>query len=549
MPNDPSVNLFQLPTDPEQFTVLLPPAVLRKLDFTALDFPTARKAVVEYIKTYFPNDFNDFASNNGIIMLVELCSFLTAALSLREDILANEGFLPVCQTEDAVVNHLALIGQQIQPATPAIVDIECIIGTPLAADVHINPGTSQPFEIRGEDGTSIFYEVFSAPDDLTSDIIIPAGKRGVIAFGLEGRTIKTSFTVDGTPDTVLPIRNLNILSSPITVQVQLGINGSTEQWEQIDVLQRAGASDKVFEARLLSNQLQIVFGDNITGRSPAANSLVTVIYRVGGGVRGRIGAGVINIQRAIPPQYPYTAPTMVSFRNLLASAGGIDKESLDSAKKRAPRDFATQGAAVTATDYAQLASSFSHPTFGAVSKAIATVRTGFNANAVEVYILAAGPGGTVVQPTPGLRRALATYLDDINVITDNVIVLGGCIRPVDLKMTVVMSKNADASIVKTNVEATVTSFFDLSNWDMGQGLYVSRIIELLNKIDGVAYVDVFSPADNILSSTKLCSLDSTDINGTGTGTLLDISSEVGINEVITLGDREIAYYYESSGRN
>ena len=544
---DPRLNLFEVPTDPEQFSVLLPPATLRQLDFSALDFPTSRRALVEYIKTYFPDEFNDFASNNGIIMLMELCSYLMAVLSLREDILANEGFLPSCQTENAAINHMALINQKLKQPTSATVDIECSVDQPLSVDLKIKPGTFQPIQIRGEDGNSLYYELFSAPDDLTSDIIIPAGKRGVIAYGLEGQTLRTQSIVDGTSNTKISIKNLNILEYPITVTVQQN-GGTAEEWKRFEILEKAGASDKAYEARVLQNELQILFGDNVTGRIPSANSTVVIQYRVGGGIRGRIGAGVINLQRSISPQYPYTAPVLLRFRNPLPSSGGSDKESLDSAKKRAPRDFATQGAAVTETDYAQLAGSFSHPTFGSVTKAVATVRTGYNSNTVEVYILSEGPNDTLTQPSQGLRRALATYLDEINVITDKVEVLGGCIRPVDLKMTVVMNKNADASIVQVKVNTVIDSFFALSDWDMGQALYTSQLIELINKIDGVSYVDLFTPADNILPSSKLCSNGSFSGSSEGSGTAPASSNEVGINEVITLGDREINYYYEQTGR-
>lgn len=532
--------LFDVPTNPEQFSVLLPAAILRKLDFTALDFPTARRAVVEYIKTYFPNDFNDFVANNGIIMLIETMSMLVAALSLREDIIANEGFLPTAQTEDAITNHLALIDQKIKPATPATVDVECSLSTPLTADVMISPIDLQPFQVRGDDGASIFYELFSAPDDLTSDIVIPASKRGVIAFGLEGQTQTSTSVLDGLANTTVKIANNNILGAPIRVTIQLSSGATPEEWTRVDSIQQAGASDKVFEAIVISNELQISFGDNITGRIPAANSTATVTYRTGGGSRGRIGAGLIDTQRPVTPQYPYNAPVMVAFRNLQPSTGGTDKESLDAAKQRAPKDFATQGTAVTQNDYAQLAGSFSHPTFGTVSKAVASVRTGLNANLVEVYVLAEGPGGLAAQPSQGLKLALANYLDEINVITDSVSVLDGCIHPVDVKMSVVMNKNTDASIVKVNVEAAVDTFFDIANWQMGQALYVSQLYELINAIDGVSYVDVFSPADNILPS----GLISVQAEGPQ-GTLEDVSPQIGINAVVTIGDKEISYYYEA----
>ena len=60
---------FDLPTNPEQFGVALTPASLRKIDFSGLDFDTSRKAIYEYIATYFPDQFNDFVASNGIVMI------------------------------------------------------------------------------------------------------------------------------------------------------------------------------------------------------------------------------------------------------------------------------------------------------------------------------------------------------------------------------------------------------------------------------------------------------------------------------------------------
>ena len=98
-------------------------------------------------------------------------------------------------------------------------------------------------------------------------------------------------------------------------------------------------------------------------------------------------------------------------------------------------------------------------------------------------------------------------------------------------MTVVMHRNADAAVVKTNVESAVTSLFDITNWDMGEALYLSVIYEAINKIDGVAYIDVFTPADNILATGKLREDDPSALG-------------VASDEVITLGTRDIKYYYE-----
>ena len=52
--------VFDLPTNPEEFGLVLSPADLRSLDFTALEFETIRRALIEYIQLHFPDDFNVF---------------------------------------------------------------------------------------------------------------------------------------------------------------------------------------------------------------------------------------------------------------------------------------------------------------------------------------------------------------------------------------------------------------------------------------------------------------------------------------------------------
>lgn len=516
--------LFDLPTDPEEFGVLLAPADLRKIDFSALEFKTARRAVIEYIKTYFPNDFNDFVSNNGVIMLVELLAYQTAVLSLRSDLLSNEAFLPTAATEDAVINHLALIGQSIKTATPATTDIECSVSSPVGSDIHIPAGLT--FTVSGEDDDDINYQIYRSPTNLIDDIVIPSGKRSTIAYGLEGLSGSYTITSDGSANQEVVIID-NVLEKPISVEITDG--NITEEWNQIDHIERAETTGKNYEVQFLSDRAKFIFGDDVTGQIPDAGTTINISYRIGGGTRGKIGAGVIYTSRSITPEYPYTAPVTVTFRNVAPSFGGTDKESLEDAKRRGPRDAAVHNSVVTSTDYAQYLSSFSHPVFGSVSKAVATIRTGLNANLVELYVLTEGANGPAA-PSQGLKRAVQSAIDEINALTDSVEVLDGKIKAVDVKATVVMSKNADASIVKSRVTIALDNYFKTKNWDMGEGLYVSKLTNLLGSIDGVKYVDIFEPSDNILPSNETNTSD---------------DNKIDVNELITLGNQELDYYYEA----
>ncbi len=530
---DEELTLFDLPNSPEQLGVNLAPAKLRNIDFSALDFTTARRATIEYMRTYFPTIFNDFVASNGAMMYAEITCSHAAKLSLRMDLLSGESFFPTCKTEESAINHLALINQKIKPQTPAVADVEISISTPITTDLAIPAGTR--FKLRGPDAQPLYYEVFRAPGDFTGDIVIPAGKRGIIAYGIEGRfTSPKQFISPGGSDQTLTITDTNILEQPVAVKLYTGT--VTQDWvATMDPLERFGSNDRVVNYKIYSDRIEFKFGNDINGKAPLAGQQIKVSYRVGGGIRGRIGSNAINETRPISPLPPATAGVEVLFRNPAPSSGGTDRETLDQVKRRAPRDFATWAFAadrpasiVTDGDYAHVAGTFSHPVFGAVAKAVASVRTGKNANLVELYVLSYGPSG-LVTPSAGLKRALETYITQYNVTTDEVRVLDGSIKPIDVDMTVVVNRNADATFVESKVNQTLDSFFSVDNRELGEPLYTADIVNAVMSIDGVRYVDLFTPTDNVLQTNQAAGVD---------------PDGVGFDEIIVEGKRSVKIFYE-----
>lgn len=521
--------LFDLPLVPDEFGIVLPPPNLRRIDFSGLDYPTARRAIIEYIRTYYPDEFNDFIASNGIMMIVEIVSSVVAKLSLRADILANEATLPTATTEEAIVNHLALINQRIKRQTPAIADIELSVDRPTYTDIEVDAGTV--LSTVGPDNQPIYYEVYRAPGDWNSKIIIPAGKRGIIAYGIEGQFANTTTAVSsGGPNQKVVLQEYRMLEAPIFVNITYG--GSTEEWKVIlEPIEKYGPNDKVVEVNFLNDQVIFRFGDDVTGAAPLSGSYIEIRYRVGGGRRGRIGIGQIDTTKPVTPLSPANAVVSVRFRNVTPSVGGTDKETKEQAKKRAPRDFALQRSIITSEDYAQAATSYTHPVYGSIFKALATLKTGLNANRVEIYALAEGSDGIPVAPNAGLKAGLVTHFTDLNVLTDHVVVYDGKLKPIDIDLNVMVDRNADASVVREKVESAISDFFNPNNWEMGEPFYVSNFVDAIEKIDGVSYIDLFSPNDNILP----------------TGLLADeLSPGVGYNEIIVEGKRKTNYYYEKS---
>jgi hypothetical protein len=522
---------IDLPNSPQQIGVLLTPANLRNIDFSSLDFDTARRAILEYIRTYFPNDFNDFVASNGIVMLTEIIASTVAKLSLRSDLLSNESTLPTCKTENALINHLALINQAIKVQTAASTSFEvAFIGSPLAIDISIPPGLI--LTTNGPDNKPVSYEVFKSPADNISNIVIPAGKLGVIAYGVEGTTvINDSIVTTGGANQIYTIVDSNVLINPLKVILKTG-NIEDYYRPTTESVESYGPNDKVVEVRFYSDKIMLIFGDNIHGVAPGAGANISFTYRKGGGIRGRIGAGVIDATRSIFDDVSRVSTT-IRFRNIVPSSGGSDRETIIEAKKRAPREYAVRNNLVTAEDYAQACLSFAHPTYGSIKKAVSALFSNINANQVRLYVLAEGYSSKPVTASLGLKLALKTYLEENNVLTDQVLIADGSIKLVDVEINVIVSRGADASTVKEKVESAITDFFDISKWDMGQPLFTSNLVKQLESIEGIAYIDLFKPANNILPNQQIIFSDATgDIDG------------IGINQLIAEGNRVTTYFYE-----
>ena len=65
----------------------------READFQSYDFETLRKSMIDYIKTYYPEDFNDFIESSEYIALIDLIAFLGQSLAFRTDLNARENFI------------------------------------------------------------------------------------------------------------------------------------------------------------------------------------------------------------------------------------------------------------------------------------------------------------------------------------------------------------------------------------------------------------------------------------------------------------------------
>jgi hypothetical protein len=81
----------------------------RNADFQSYDFETLRKSMIDYLRLYYPEDFNDFIESSEYIALIDLIAFLGQSLAFRTDLNARENFLDTAERRDSVLKLARLV--------------------------------------------------------------------------------------------------------------------------------------------------------------------------------------------------------------------------------------------------------------------------------------------------------------------------------------------------------------------------------------------------------------------------------------------------------
>jgi hypothetical protein len=125
--------------------------------------------------------------------------------------------------------------------------------------------------------------------------------------------------------------------------------GNSEDWTPQKDLLNSDSDKTEFVAEIENDgTAQVRFGDNKHGRRPDSGTTFTAAYRVGNGVAGNVGAD--SLVHIVSDDSRIT-----SARNPIAAHGGVEPESIEDVRQRAPYAFRTQERAVTANDYATMA--------------------------------------------------------------------------------------------------------------------------------------------------------------------------------------------------
>jgi hypothetical protein len=91
----------------------------QEADFTSYDFETLRKTMIDYLKLYYPEDYNDFIESSEFIALIDLIAFMGQSLAFRADLNARENYIDTAERRDSILKLARLISYNPKRNIPA----------------------------------------------------------------------------------------------------------------------------------------------------------------------------------------------------------------------------------------------------------------------------------------------------------------------------------------------------------------------------------------------------------------------------------------------
>ena len=490
------------------------------INFASSDFNSLRSNLLSYVKANFPLDYNNFESSDFGMLLLEMMAAVGHIQSNKSDYLANENYIGTARSRDSVKRLMELIGVRMKgpiaaAANASVTYTTNAVGAPSSMTVEavdrVKSITSP------EDGATLSYTLYKVNSNGTVDLTTPSVdlEFGVSSSGgtvlvtdavlLEGALVRET----GTFTSPESIQSINLGQSPYiekSAQVYLQGNPLTEgiYKEEENIYFASGGTDKVFQVTTDETfRASLLFGDNSTGQSPSIGDQYTVTYRVGGGTRGNIANGSLNIPISITSTLgAATEQIQGTLENTSVGTGGRGAESIAQAKRYAPLVFRSQDRLVTLSDYKGFANLFAS-NYGSTGKVTATVRRAYSsANMIDLFVLERASDRQLRRATKEYKRQLLAEIQDKKMLTDEVVIVDGLIRTLDLIVTLTVDskfRRNEAPLIQS-ARASIENYMNIDNTDFAEPFVPQDLIRtVLEDETNIRYATV----DNVESAIRV----------------------------------------------
>lgn len=464
------------------------------IDYTDKDYASLRAALLDLAAYRLP-EWTDRSPADLGVLLIDLFAYTGDIISYYQDRIASEAFLDTAAERRSIIHLLRLIGYELAGPVAAAAELDLAFtapgpGAPTTVTVPTRTqfGATPPpgpattvaptFEYLGPDlAVDLAGPQVSARAD--GKLVLPhlpvRHSRSVVGEVLGSSTGEANqrFALSGSPaqlDTL--VVTVDEGAGPVTWTQRANLAYHVDDLGRVTT---SGGTDRDYTTQLDENGVtSVLFGDGVFGRiPPVGGSNLRATYTVGGGTEGNVPAGAITVLKS-------QVAGLSAVSNPLPAVGGADAESLDRAVRLGPQAFRSGDRAVTLRDYTALTLQA-----GGVAK-VRAHSTGWNR--VDLYV---APEGVSVAPCPpALRQGLVAYFETRRMVGTSVRVLDAVPVPIDIAVDVVPEPHHDPATVRQQAQSAVSGVIDFAVVDFGRPVYLSKVYEAVEALDGVVAATV-----------------------------------------------------------
>ena len=258
------------------------------------------------------------------------------------------------------------------------------------------------------------------------------------------------------------------------------------------------------------NFLNGVLNNNSLGERVPTNSTIFIRYRVGGGTQSNVPANVINkfgfkdisingSRQDLNNQIEQTGRVT----NPIPALGGREELETEEIRNLIRYNNSAKYKAANLEDYI-LAVKTMPGKFGSPYKVTAIDED----NKIVIFIVGINNSNRLTNASlDPLKLNIKEYLQDYRILNDYVEVRDAKIINISLDISVLLEKEASQDTVNREINQVVRYYFDVSNIEINQNIYIGELYRVINDVSGVVNINdikVYNEVDttgNIYSPT------------------------------------------------
>ena len=316
--------------------------------YTNLDFEQIKASLRDYLRAN--SNFTDFDfEGSNLSILIDTLAYNSYITNYNANMVANEAFIDSATLRENVVALARNIGYVPASRRSATANISFIVD--LGSGTTKSSVTLKAGLVAIGDFANTNY-TFSIPEDATVPVV-----DGIASFTVDikqGTYLTKEYVVDTAQSNqrfILP--NPFVDTSTIRVKIKDTVSSTTTKPYNIinNIVGITTTSETYLIQEIQDEKYELIFGDGVFGKKLSNGNVVTASYIVCDGPNGNGVANFAFSGKLVDNDGGLIVTGISELSTNQPSRNGAEIESISTVKNLAPRVYASQYRAVTASDY------------------------------------------------------------------------------------------------------------------------------------------------------------------------------------------------------